>query len=79
MKTSNAVITECVGPRWISMLKMKLNIMSMSGSTERTKIKGTWMFTRKKFPDALLSRYASDMCPIANESCSSLKTKNQFD
>ena len=78
MKTSIADITECVGPRCISMLKMKLKIMSMSGSTERTRINGTLKFTLRSLADALLSRYASAMCPIANEACSSLKAKHQF-
>ena len=78
MKMSIADITEWVGPRCISMLRRKLKIMSMSGSTERTKIKGTFIFTLRSLADALLSRYASAMCPIANETGSSLKTKHQF-
>ena len=76
MKTSIAVITEWVGPRCISMLKMKLKIMSMSGITERTKINGTLIFTLRSFADALLSRYANAMCPTANEAAPSLKTKH---
>lgn len=78
MKMSIADITECVGPRCISMLKRKSKTMSMSGSTERTRTKGTFMFTLRSFADVLLSRYPSAMCPIANEIGSSLKMKHQF-
>ena len=42
-------------------------IRSMSGIIESTRIKGTFMFTLRSFADALLSRYASAMCPTANE------------
>ena len=76
MKTSMAVIIECVGPLCISTLKKKLNMISMSGSTERTKIKGMLKFTLRSFPDALPNKYPSAMCPTANEVSSSLKSKH---
>ncbi len=50
----------------------------MSGSTERTNIKGILIVTLRSFADTLPIRYPSAMCPIANEGGSSLKTENQF-
>src|SRR3990170_8309635 len=41
-------------------------MMSMSGITERTKIKGILGFTLRGFAEALPKRYASAMCPTAN-------------
>lgn len=76
MKTSIAVITECVGPRCISVLRRKSKRRSMSGITERTKISGTLKFTLRSLADALLNKYASAMCPTANEVCSSLEGKH---
>jgi len=67
MKIIIAVIIECVGPRCISDLSRKPKIMSMSGITERVRINGTLKFTLNSLADALASRYASDMCPTANE------------
>jgi hypothetical protein len=40
----------------------------MSGITERTKIKGMLRLTLRSFADALPNKYASAMCPTANES-----------
>ena len=56
MKTTMAVISECVGPRCIWMLKRKLRIMSISGMIESTRITGMLIFTLRSFADALLSR-----------------------
>jgi hypothetical protein len=67
MKTSMAAIMECVGPRCNGELMKNSKRMSMSGSIERTKINGILKFTLRSFPDALASRYASAMCPTANE------------
>src|SRR3989304_4361893 len=67
MKTSVAITIECVGPRCISELKRNSNMMSTSGIIERTKINGMLRFTLKSFADALPNRYASAMCPTANE------------
>ena len=66
MKTSIAAIIECVGPRCISAIRGSKR-MSMSGIIERTKIKGMLRFTLRSFADALPNRYASAMCPTANE------------
>ena len=41
--------------------------MSMSGIMDRTRIKGMLKFTLRSFPDVLARRYASAMCPTANE------------
>jgi hypothetical protein len=57
-------------------LKRKLKRMSMSGIIERTKIKGMLMLVLSSLADALPKRYASAMCPTANEVFSSLKTKH---
>jgi len=50
--------------------------MSASGIIERTKINGMLRFTFKSFAEDLPRRYASAMCPTANEADSSLKTKH---
>ena len=72
-KTSMADIIECVGPRCISVLRKKSKRMSISGSTDRTKIKGKLNFALRMPADALPSRYAIPMCPMANKSGSSLE------
>ena len=78
MKINIAITIECVGPRCISDLIRKPKMMSMSGITERVKITGMLKFTLNSLADALASKYASDMCPTANEVFSSLKTKQRF-
>lgn len=40
---------------------------SMSGITERTRIKGMLMLILRGFAEAFPKRYASAMCPTANE------------
>ena len=75
MKTTIAAIIECVGPRCISAMRGSKR-MSMSGIIERTKISGMLRFTLRSFADALASRYASAMCPTANEVFSSLEGKH---
>lgn len=51
-----AAIMECVGPRCISDLSKKSKIMSMSGITDRVKIKGKLKFTLESLEDALPSK-----------------------
>jgi hypothetical protein len=60
----------------MSELKRKSKRMSMSGIIERTRIKGILKFTLRSFPDALPNKYASAICPTANEFFPSLKSKH---
>ena len=49
--------------------------MSMSGIIERTKISGMLRFTFRIFADVFPRRYASAMCPTANEAFFLLKSQ----
>jgi hypothetical protein len=49
--------------------------MSTSGISERTKISGMLRFTFRNFADGFPRRYASAMCPTANEAFFLLKSQ----
>ena len=75
MKTSMATIMECVGPLCMLVLRRKLKMMSMSGIMERTKTNGMLKRTLNSFPVPLASKYASAICPTANEAFSLLENE----
>lgn len=64
MKTSRAVIIEWVGPRCIPSVPKN---MSTSGIIERTRIRGMLRFCLRALAVGFPIRYASAMCPTANE------------
>jgi hypothetical protein len=72
MKTMSAAIIEWVGPLCSSLTPKR---MSASGISERTKISGMLGFTFRVLADGFPRRYASAMCPTANEAFFLLKSQ----
>jgi hypothetical protein len=66
MKTKEATTIECVGPLCIWYPVKRSKTMSISGKIERTNNNAMLGFTRRALPDPLPKRYASDICPTAN-------------
>lgn len=71
MKTMDAVMIECVGPR-CSINGMR---MSMSGMTDSMRTTGMLSFVFSSFADVLLEMYPSARWPTANDLFSSVSAK----
>jgi len=72
MKTINAIIIECVGPRCSSVGISEWIRMSESGMTESVRASGTFRFVFSILADVLLEMYPNARWPTANDLFSSL-------
>lgn len=71
MKTINAIMIECVGPRCSRVGTRIWMRMSMSGMTDSVRTAGMLSFVPSSLADALLRMYPSARWPTANDLFSS--------